>query len=47
MAIHPKTCCRQKQIGVLNSGRIGEGAESKNFKIVSSKIGEVLKELKI
>jgi hypothetical protein len=31
MAIHPKTCCRQKLIGALNSSKIREGAKPKTF----------------
>ena len=38
---------RQKPIGALNSAGIGEGAKPKKFKILSSKIGEVWKELKM
>jgi hypothetical protein len=47
MGIHPKTRRRQKPIGALNSARIREGANPKNFKNISSKIGEIWKELKI
>jgi hypothetical protein len=47
MAIHPKTRCRQKPIGALNSARIGERVKPKKIKNVSSKIGEVWKDLKI
>jgi hypothetical protein len=36
----------QKLIDALNSGRIGGDAKPKNFKVFSSKIGEVWKELK-
>jgi hypothetical protein len=46
MAIHPKTCRRQKLIGALNSARIREELSQTNFKSFSSKIGEVWKELK-